>query len=345
MKDCKVVLSLDGFMKFSIIIPVYNVAPYLRECLDSVCAQTFAEWEAICVDDGSTDESGKILDEYAGRDRRFRVIHQKNAGVSAARNAAIDVAGGEWLMFLDADDMIVPDALQFLAQLADNPLLKTVRSIAFGFGFVPRETSFFKSGDGFSLRYNAEADRSTAATFFRSAWSLIFRREEVGSLRFPNYKYNEDAIFVMDFLTRGKGWAVTDAKLYCYRVRKGSVVHQQMSKEIVSKIFDSENELIDLAIRGLRTSPGSDYSELFNALHRRNFWTYERAYFKLNSTDRKELFPRWLAIQKRFCELYRVPSKRRFFVVLCGLAGTAFWVKVMLEASSWLSRAGGTKKC
>ena len=66
--------------KFSIIIPVYNVAPYLRECFDSVLAQTFTNWEAICVDDGSTDGSGEILDEYAARDGRFRVIHQKNAG-------------------------------------------------------------------------------------------------------------------------------------------------------------------------------------------------------------------------------------------------------------------------
>lgn len=80
-------------MTFSIIIPVYNVAPYLRECLDSVLAQicTDWEWEAICVDDGSTDGSGAILDEYAARDGRFKVIHQTNAGVSAARNAALNV--------------------------------------------------------------------------------------------------------------------------------------------------------------------------------------------------------------------------------------------------------------
>jgi len=70
---------------FSIIIPVYNVAPYLRECLDSVLAQTFTDWEAICVDDGSTDGSGAILDEYAAKEPRIKVIHPKNAGVGAAR--------------------------------------------------------------------------------------------------------------------------------------------------------------------------------------------------------------------------------------------------------------------
>lgn len=75
---------------FSIIIPVYNVAPYLRECLDSVLAQTFTDWECLCVADGSTDDSGIILDEYAQKDPRFRVFHKKNGGVSAARNLALD---------------------------------------------------------------------------------------------------------------------------------------------------------------------------------------------------------------------------------------------------------------
>ena len=91
---------------FSIIIPVYNVAPYLRECLDSVLAQTFTNWEAICVDDGSIDGSGDILDEYASRDHRLRVIHQPNAGVSAARNVGLNAIEGEYFLFVDGDDMI-----------------------------------------------------------------------------------------------------------------------------------------------------------------------------------------------------------------------------------------------
>ena len=99
-------------MKLAILIPVYNAEKYLRECLDSVLAQTFPDWEAICVDDGSTDGSGAILDEYAAKDGRFRVIHQKNAGVSAARNAALDVAKGEWVCFVDADDVIDRDWLR-----------------------------------------------------------------------------------------------------------------------------------------------------------------------------------------------------------------------------------------
>lgn len=93
----------------SIIVPVYNVEKYLRECLDSISQLKTVTWEAILVDDGSTDTSGKICDEYAKQDSRFRVIHQKNAGVSAARNAGLDAAKGEWIWFVDSDDSINPD--------------------------------------------------------------------------------------------------------------------------------------------------------------------------------------------------------------------------------------------
>ena len=93
----------------SIIVPVYNVEQYLRECLDSIAQLKAFSWEVILIDDGSTDSSGAICDEYAKREPKFRVIHQKNAGVSAARNAGLDAAKGEWIWFVDSDDSINPD--------------------------------------------------------------------------------------------------------------------------------------------------------------------------------------------------------------------------------------------
>lgn len=104
---------------FSIIIPVYGVESYLRKCLDSVVNQTYGDWECICVDDGSSDNCGKRLDEYKilfhGR-QRFEVIHQPNGGVSAARNVALDLAKGEWVQFLDADDSLKLDFLKSLSE-------------------------------------------------------------------------------------------------------------------------------------------------------------------------------------------------------------------------------------
>lgn len=97
--------------KFSLIIPVYNVAPFLRKCLDSIINQEFKDWEAVLVDDGSNDGSGAICDEYAACDVRFRVFHKPNGGVSSARNMALDNARGEWIWFVDSDDWIATDAL------------------------------------------------------------------------------------------------------------------------------------------------------------------------------------------------------------------------------------------
>ena len=92
--------------KISIIVPVYNVEKYIRRCLDSIAAQTFTDWECICVDDGTPDASGKICDEYAQKDSRFVVIHKENGGVSSARNVGLDVAKGEWITFCDSDDYV-----------------------------------------------------------------------------------------------------------------------------------------------------------------------------------------------------------------------------------------------
>ncbi len=103
---------------FSIIVPVYNVEKYLRECLDSISLLKTVTWETILVDDGSTDTSGQICDEYAKQDSRFRVIHQKNAGVSAARNAGLDAAKGEWIWFVDSDDIVDTQCVPNTKELA-----------------------------------------------------------------------------------------------------------------------------------------------------------------------------------------------------------------------------------
>ncbi len=101
-------------MKVSIIVPVYNCEDYLERCLDSIKGQTLTDWECIVIDDGSSDNSGAVLERYASKDSRFRVIHQENRGVSAARNAGLDVAAGEYVGFVDSDDWIESDMFSIL---------------------------------------------------------------------------------------------------------------------------------------------------------------------------------------------------------------------------------------
>ena len=103
---------------FTIVVPVYNVAAYLEKCLDSILAQTFTDFEAWLIDDGSTDGSGAICDRYAQRDRRLRALHVENGGVSRARNLGLDRAEGTYLVFVDSDDFVAPNLLDRLARAA-----------------------------------------------------------------------------------------------------------------------------------------------------------------------------------------------------------------------------------
>ena len=106
--------------KITIIVPVYKVEAFLHDCLNSLIAQTFSEWQAICVDDGSPDNCGKILDEYALKDNRIKVIHQENKGLSEARNAAYKYISTPYTMFLDSDDMLHHQTLELLYKRITN---------------------------------------------------------------------------------------------------------------------------------------------------------------------------------------------------------------------------------
>ena len=104
--------------KVSIIVPVFKAEKYIRQCIESILAQTFTDWECILVDDGSPDHSGTICDEYAARDARIRVIHKENGGVSSARNMALGRMTGKWLTFVDSDDCLYSNALQIWVEVA-----------------------------------------------------------------------------------------------------------------------------------------------------------------------------------------------------------------------------------
>lgn len=112
--------------KFSFIVPVYNVEHYLRQCLDSVLNQHYADFEICIVDDGSSDSSGAICDEYAAKNGRIKLLHQPNGGVSVARNAALDMASGEFIWFVDADDYIEPDCLHYLDEIIEKSQCDTI---------------------------------------------------------------------------------------------------------------------------------------------------------------------------------------------------------------------------
>lgn len=122
--------------KISIILPVYNVDAYIGRCLDSIRAQSFTDYEVLIVDDGSSDKTGEVCDLYAKEDSRFKVIHKKNEGVSTARNIAIRKAGGEYFLFFDGDDYVLPECLEELYQVAQE---KQVDAVLYGYYLVEND--------------------------------------------------------------------------------------------------------------------------------------------------------------------------------------------------------------
>lgn len=209
----------------SIIVPVYNVEKYLRECLDSISQLKAFSWEAILVDDGSTDTSGQICDEYAKQDSRFRVIHQKNAGVSAARNAGLDAAKGEWIWFVDSDDSINPDFEISNPEVFDDAdyVLFDMRKFRDGeeLNTLEHQKGTVKCTDlsknDFLCKYQCNHHQRL---FYKKTLVMIDHYQRLAFCL--GTRVGEDLEFQYKYLTRCQRPARLDAVLYNYRLREGS---------------------------------------------------------------------------------------------------------------------------
>ena len=212
---------------FSIIIPVYNVAQCLRECLDSVLAQTFADSEAICVDDGSTDGSATILDEYASKDARIKIIHQANSGVSVARNRGLTTATGEWVSFVDSDDVVTGDYLESFASLEKKgditffPIMyKWVTGERLTAGI--EEPSYSEDCEINAKTVRRLVQNPTRHNIFAYMPNKFIRRSliEENNIRFvEGLSLSEDEIFMFEVCRHVKSIALMKDPLYEYRCR------------------------------------------------------------------------------------------------------------------------------
>lgn len=212
----------------SIIIPVYNIKDYLRDCLDSVTTQHFSNKEVILVDDGSTDGSGDICDAYAAKYADFRVIHKPNGGPSSARNRGIDEACGEWLIFLDSDDLWADsDCLQRLYSYTKELNLNIVR---FEYQAVNEKLkhieprSYDKSNIEGRVIDNYElVNCGISGEWF--PWLYLIRKEAIGDLRFnEKKKFQEDIDFYCRlFASRELRCGYLDERMYLYRKRTASI--------------------------------------------------------------------------------------------------------------------------
>lgn len=237
---------MSSLPKISIIVPVYNVEKYLRCCLDSIVAQTFTDWECICVDDGSPDNSGKILDEYAAKDNRFVIIHKENGGVSSARNVGLDIARGEWISFVDSDDILVQDCFACLmSELNRNSNVGVLECYYRSFPY-PRKKRFYPD----TLLNSTEWIDRVCQLVFTSDNSLccprtmLVRCDIIGEERFDEQMcIYEDVFFYLSVINKSKVCiAIYREELYLYRISTGSLTRSGVSvKGITSAILLAEN--------------------------------------------------------------------------------------------------------
>jgi len=194
--------------KISVIVPVYNAAPYLHRCIDSILAQTFTDFELLLIDDGSTDGSGRFCDEYADKDGRIRVFHKENGGVSSARNVGLDNACGEWIAFCDSDDRVFPEWLENFGTTdcgSDvDVLLQGYECSKSVFGDDNNRSEFIYGFDGEGTAAELLAVwLKEAKGIFMCMQALRFSVIHNRHLRFDTQlKHKEDAVFVLDYLSR-----------------------------------------------------------------------------------------------------------------------------------------------
>ena len=217
--------------KFSIVIPVYNVQNYLKQCIDSVLNQTYKNYEIILVDDGSTDNSGKMCDSFAKKNNNIKVIHKKNEGLSSARNVGIDNANAEYIIFLDSDDFWIDN--NALNKFADILNSEKIDVLVFGV------KKYYEDIDKYEkIKYKknmSDLSLMLKHVFFKaSATNKIVKHSciEKNNMKFPIGKLSEDITWCADLINNCTTFYYYDDYVYAYRQRMGSITHSSNAKHI-----------------------------------------------------------------------------------------------------------------
>lgn len=249
----------------SVIIPVYNVEPYLNLCIDSVLRQTYRNIEIILINDGSTDNSGMICDSYAKKHANIRVVHQENGGLSDARNKGIELAKGKYLFFLDSDDWLDENCLATLHRLLkDNDC-----EIAAG-NYIETDSEQEKiniSESKYHVYTNAEALEALSAAYYAQlviACAKLYHHRLFDDIRFPYGRLHEDEFTTYKLLYKARKTVLTTSFVLYYRQREGSIMKSEFTQKRRMDILDAFWERADfLRDKGLKGLSGKAYQTVF----------------------------------------------------------------------------------
>ena len=237
----------------SVILPIYNVEKYLPKCIESILAQTYKNLEIILVDDGSPDNCGAICDEYAQKDNRIKVIHQKNSGVSAARNAGLAAATGEFIGFIDPDDFISPEMYE---QMIETIKTANTDLCICGYDYVdengncdPKRPYFIKETETINQKEVINRFSDMPPTIRHGVVNKLFKRELLKSLKFKEGLHSsEDVFFLTEYVKNIKNASFIHKPFYKNTVRQGSATHGGLSVKSLAESFDAHLTMHHTAI-------------------------------------------------------------------------------------------------
>ena len=222
----------------SIVVPIYNAEKYLNECLDSILIQTFADWECILVDDGSTDNSRSICDNYVKNDSRFRLYHKENGGVSSARNDGLDHSHGKYVCFVDSDDILIPEALEILISSAMSENSDIVCANAWRWTGNEKKLLFDKKERTIKGGILSEINHF-------ALWAQLFHLNIIRKhrLRFVNgLAYSEDAVFICWYALYANSMSYVSRPVYLYRINEESACRSHNKERVANHQFEAARE-------------------------------------------------------------------------------------------------------
>ena len=235
--------------KISVIIPVYNVEKYIHQCLDSVINQTYKNLEIILIDDGSTDKSGGVCDEYANRDKRIKVIHKQNEGVSQARNTGLDICTGDYIAFIDPDDFIQEHTYEILMNYIKQNKADIVWFDYFFYSLSENNSKIVKRNmfnKKIFYNLNTNTNRETfAKDLFQKyhlaghCWNKLYKKKIWNDIRFPYKMRCEDGYVLMPVLMQAKNILVVPDNLYYYRTNNYTSLSKNRPKNFKHDFIES----------------------------------------------------------------------------------------------------------
>lgn len=308
----------DTMDLISVIIPVYNVSNYLDQCLESVVSQDYPNLEIILVDDGSTDDSGEKCDAWAEKDSRILVIHQENKGISGARNTALDICRGEYIIPLDSDDFWAPGIVKYVhgRMVSKNADLAIFKNRKFVDGESVKQIVIQPSAD-FSTYEKADAYRRMYAAdqdFIALAHNKMYRRYLFDEIRYPLGKRYEDAFVSHLILERAETIIKLEEPLYYYRKRQGSIMTRA-----------KQNDMLDLDLLEYRRDRNAFFtdrndSELLKYCYADYFYWIIRFSKEFGKKGEKELSDSlYLEFKKSYSEIkgkvsFEIKRRLKYFL-------------------------------